>query len=72
MSTFIIRVSLSEQIWTTSDRYEQRTALQDCCSKITLKRIFMVFAEAEAVKLFANTYLALRVSYINKLIPMPK
>ena len=65
-SRIIVGTDLSDpQLTKAADRFA--TVLDTCALKKDVETLVMGFAEAEAVKLFANTYLALRVSFFNEL-----
>ena len=65
-SRIIVGTDLADDALTASAR-RFADLLKQGALKPDIETLFMGFTEAEAVKLFANTYLALRVSYFNEL-----
>ena len=65
-SRIIVGTDQSDAFLTASAEKFAST-LRECAMKEDIDTLIMGFTEAEAVKLFANTYLALRVSFFNEL-----
>ncbi|MDY4850311.1 MAG: nucleotide sugar dehydrogenase [Paludibacteraceae bacterium] len=65
-SRIIVGTDLADNALTAS-AHRFADLLKQGALKPDIETLFMGFTEAEAVKLFANTYLALRVSYFNEL-----